>query len=176
MSRPPGHVIVPASGSTSTRAKYAASRSGSKTPCHLRPAKSTSPMVPSSKVSRNRWSPITSTAVMSTSCSTARMLGQRIDGLEGLLAPGPLPVRKQLLAMDGRPFGNERECTSRQRAGDHLAREIDRRGLAGVARVEVRTGVDTFVPVNPDRDPVEEADPGTFGRYVCERALRVSIA
>ena len=44
----------------------------------------------------------------------------RILPLLTLLAPGPLPVRKQLLAMDGRPFGNERECTSRQRAGDQL--------------------------------------------------------
>ena len=40
MSTPLGQVIVPASGSTATRAKYEGSRSGSNTPRHVRPAKS----------------------------------------------------------------------------------------------------------------------------------------
>src|SRR5207245_4947148 len=37
--------------------------------------------------------------------------------------------------------------------------EADRRGLTRVAGVEMRPSVHALIPVHPDRDPVEEADP-----------------
>jgi hypothetical protein len=40
--------------------------------------------------------------------------------------------------VDGRPFCDERERVPRQRAGDQIAGEVDRRCLACVAGVEVR--------------------------------------
>src|SRR5712692_7003905 len=138
MSRPPGHAIVPASGSTSTRAKYVGSSSGSNTPRHSRPAKSTSPTVPSANVRRSRYAPVTSTPVMSTSCSTWTMLRQRLDRLERLITTSPLPVGDQLVVMDDRPLSHERKGATRYRAGDQFTGEIDRRGLARITGVEMR--------------------------------------
>src|SRR5438128_5595449 len=159
MSRPPGQVIVPASASTSTRANSAGSLSGSNTPRHSRPPKSTSPTVPSSNVSRRRYSPTTSTPVMSTSCSMNAMLRQRVDRLERLFTPGTLPVGEPLLPMECSPLGDHGEGAARQRAGHELPVEADRRGLTRVAGVEMRPSVHALIPVHPDRDPVEEADP-----------------
>src|SRR5438094_1724618 len=125
MSRPSGHVIVPASGSTSTRAKYDGSRSGSNTPRHSCSEKSTSPTLPSSKVRRSRYSPMTSTPVMSTIGSTWDMLRKRLDWLERLFPARPLPVGLELVAMEDSPFDHERTCTGRQRPGDQLTVEIE---------------------------------------------------
>ena len=72
---------------------------------------------------------MTPTAVMSTSCSLAFMLGQRVDRLDAFVLPGPFPVRGELLLVEDCPFGHERESAPGQRAGDQLAGELDRRGL-----------------------------------------------
>jgi hypothetical protein len=97
------------------------------------------------------------------------MLRQWLDRLERLLAASPLPIGHQLILMEGGPLGYESERASRQRAGDHLAGEVDRCGLTRVARMEMWTRMGALVPIHPDRDAVEEADPrhawnGTGGR------------
>src|SRR6266536_5019845 len=135
MSRPPGQEIVPVSGSTSTRANSAGSLSGSKTPRHSRSAKSTSPTVPSANVSRRRYSPTTSTPVMSTSLSTPTCYGSGSIGSSASFASSSVPVSE-------------------------LAVEPDRGGLTRLAGMEMRPSVHAFVPVHPDRDPVEGARGG----------------
>jgi hypothetical protein len=87
------------------------------------------------------------------------MLRERLDRLERLLAAGSLPVGQQLRLVKSRPFGHERQGTTRQRTCDQLAVECDRGGVAAVPSVEVRPSVDALVPLHPDPDPVEEADP-----------------
>ncbi len=73
------------------------------------------------------------------------VLGQRLDRLERLLAASPLPVREQLVLMHGRPLGHEAERAQWQRAGDHVAREVDRRSVTRVAGVEMRASVRSLV-------------------------------
>ena len=143
-----------------TREKYAGSRNGSSTPRQLRSAKSTSPTVPSSKVSWSRKSPTTSTATMSCSSSTGTRLGQRIDLLKRLFAPRSLPVVLELVTVLSCPFSHKRECSPGKRARDHGAIEIDRRCLTRVPCVEVRSGMVALVPVHGDHDAVEAADSG----------------
>jgi hypothetical protein len=43
------------------------------------------------KVSRSRYGPMTSTAVMSTSCPMAFMSGERVDRLDAVVLAGPVP-------------------------------------------------------------------------------------
>src|SRR5207244_12978332 len=63
-------------------------------------------------------------------------------------------------------------------AGEGLTVEIDRRDWAGVASVEGRASIRVFVPVHPDRDPVEEADPrhAETLRAVADSAVRARAA
>jgi len=87
------------------------------------------------------------------------MLGKRLDGLKLLLAARSMPVGLEIHAVQLCPFGHEALLVTRQRAGDHVPVEVDRRRLSGIARMEVGLGVVRLVPVHVDRDPVEEADP-----------------
>src|SRR6266511_4237454 len=87
------------------------------------------------------------------------MLGERVDRLERLVTARAFPVREQLLVVERRPFGDESERAPWQLAGDQLTLEIDRSGVARIARVEVWARVHALVPVHPDCDSVEEADP-----------------
>lgn len=87
------------------------------------------------------------------------MLRQRLDRLEGLVSPSPLPVGEQLILMERGPLHGESERAWWKRAGDQLAVDSDRGRSTGVTGVEVRLSVRAFVPVHPDRDAVEEADP-----------------
>jgi hypothetical protein len=119
MSAPFGHVTVPASASTVTRAKYSGFCSGSNTPRHSRPAKSTSPIIPSSKVKRSRYSPLTSTPTTSCNCSMQSMLRQSSDRLQRFFASGALPVRGLLALVYGRPFCHQRKRPWWQRPRDH---------------------------------------------------------
>src|SRR5947208_14051217 len=121
---------------------------------------------------------MTSTAETSTNCSRPGVLRKRLDGLEGLFAASTLPVGLQLVAVEERPFGHERTRAGRQRSGDQLTVEIDRRDLARVASVEVRASMRAFVPVHPDRDPVEETDPrhAETLRAVADSAVRARAA
>ena len=69
MSRSPGQVMVPASGSTRTCAKNAGSLSGTSTPVHFSAEKSTSPTVPSSnntakEIAANRFVTIASADII----------------------------------------------------------------------------------------------------------------
>jgi hypothetical protein len=155
MSAPFGHVTLPPSASTVTCAKYSGSRSGSNTPRHSRPAKSISPTVPSSKVRRNRYSPLTSTPTMSCNCSMQDILRQRPDRLQRFLASGTLPVRGQLALVDGRPLRNQRKRPRRQGARDHGSREVHGRSSSGVPGVEMRACMSTLVPIHPNRDAIE---------------------
>jgi hypothetical protein len=63
-SAPLGQLIVPSSSSSSTRAKYTGSRSGSKTPLQPQSEASNSPLTPSSNTSRRRCSPTTSASTI----------------------------------------------------------------------------------------------------------------
>jgi hypothetical protein len=88
------------------------------------------------------------------------MLGKWLDRLKLALAPGTFPVGLELGVVQACPLGDERSRAPRQRTGDYVPIQIDRRRLPGVTRVEMRAGVVGFVPVHEDRDAVEEADPG----------------
>src|ERR1700720_4061277 len=96
-----------------------------------------------------------------TSCSlsTKAMLRQSTDRLQWLVSSRALPVRRQLALMQGRPLCDQRKRPPWKRARDHSTREIDRRGLPGVAAMELLTCVSALVPIHPDGDPVESADP-----------------
>jgi DNA-binding CsgD family transcriptional regulator len=61
--------------------------------------------------------------------------------------------------MQGRPLAHESKGARRKRTCDKLALEVDRSGLTDVPGVEMRPCVCSFVPIHPDRDPVEEAEP-----------------
>lgn len=89
----------------------------------------------------------------------AQMLRQRINRLERLLTASSLPIGDQLILMQSRPLRHKCQRAPRQRPRDHLACEIDRRGFTRIASVEMRPRVCAFVPLHPDRDPVEETDP-----------------
>jgi hypothetical protein len=65
------------------------------------------------------------------------MLGERIDGEEGLVRSCPLPVRLQFVLMDLCPLAYELELAARQRSGEHSAVEGDRGHPPGVLSVEV---------------------------------------
>ena len=54
------------------------------------------------------------------------MLGERLDGEEGLVPSCPLTVRLQFVPMDLRPLAYELELAARQRSGEHPAVEGDR--------------------------------------------------
>jgi hypothetical protein len=87
------------------------------------------------------------------------MVGKRLDGLKLPLLSRPVPIGLELHAAQPCPFGYKASRMARQRAGDHVAIEVDRGSLACIAGVEMRLRVVSFVPVHVDRDPVEEADP-----------------
>ncbi len=99
------------------------------TPRHSRPAESTSPTVPSSKVKRSRYSPLTSTPMTSRSCSTKTILRLGIDRLQRLVLSCALPVRRQLVPPQDRSFCDEHKRAAWKRASDHGVGEIHRRGL-----------------------------------------------
>src|SRR6184192_2850779 len=87
------------------------------------------------------------------------MLRKRLDWLERLFPARPLPVGLELVAMEDSPFDHERTCTGRQRPGDQLTVEIERCGLPCVPGVEMRAGMHALVPVHPNPDSVEKANP-----------------
>jgi hypothetical protein len=96
-------------GPTATRAKKAGSRSGSKTPRHSRPLRSTSPTVRSANVSLRRYSATTVTPTMSTSGSINRRLRRRVDRLQRLVAPSRLPIRVEFGLMELRPVSEHHQ-------------------------------------------------------------------
>jgi hypothetical protein len=87
------------------------------------------------------------------------MLGQRLNGLKLVVAPGAFPVGLEFGAVQLDPLGNERSRPPRQGTCDEVAVQIDRRRVPTVARMEARSGVMSLVPVHVDGDAVEEADP-----------------
>src|SRR5215831_1171284 len=114
---PSGQAIVPAS--TVTWAKYARSFRGSRTPVQCSAEKSTSPAVPSLNSRRSRWSPTTATPATTGRYFSlmVTMLRQRFDRVQRLAAPGPLPIREQLGAMERCLVLDERQCPVFQRSG-----------------------------------------------------------
>jgi hypothetical protein len=99
----------------------------------------------------------------------AHDLGERLDGLQLLLAPGALPVGLQLGSVEACPLGHKCLCAPRERTCKYVAVEVNRRGLPSVARVEMRSCVVSLVPVHVDGDAEKKLIRGTAAPYEPDR-------
>ena len=134
--------------SSSTRAKYAGSRSGSKTPRQSQSEASTSPLTPSSNATCSRCLPTTSTSTIRCRWAAKSMLEMLRTG--------------QLI-----PLANQAQSSGRSVSGDSIAGlDRDHDGVSGVRRVKVRHPVLAHeapaVPLSvPSRKPRQRSRMGS---------------
>jgi hypothetical protein len=89
------------------------------------------------------------------------ILGKRSDPFERFTEPGPLPVGQELLLVKPRPLEYQSLSATRELSGQDPG-TVDGYGSphTSVPSVEVRNRMVVVIPVHPDDDPVEGADPG----------------
>jgi hypothetical protein len=86
------------------------------------------------------------------------MLRQRIDAQQGLIPPGPLPVRQDLTTTEDSPLPDELKSPGLETTGQHVTVRRDRGTAASMVGVKVCYWVIPLVPVHVDHDPVKRAD------------------
>src|SRR3984885_463055 len=131
---PSGHTTVPASASTSTWARKWGSWGGSRTPVQSPPEKSTSPTVPSLNRSRSTCSPSTATPTTAGRyfSLTVPILRQGLYVEQGLVLPGSLPIRQDVLIPEPSPLPDEPQSPRLKAAREHLPVRRDRRAAPGM--------------------------------------------